>query len=214
MTGETKPIRVIVVDDHAVVRSGIEYSLMAIDDIELVGTADKGADAVRLCEDLQPDVVLMDMMMPEMDGVSATRAVLKQCPQTRIIALTSFQEGSLVQKALQAGAISYLLKDVGMEELAAAIRSAAIGQGTLAPEAAKALADASSELGALGFDLTDREREVLALIVGGKSNAEISEMLSISLSTSRFHVSTILSKLHATNRAEAAALAVKHNLVP
>lgn len=149
-----------------------------------------------------------------MDGVSATRAILKRCPGARIIALTSFQEGSLVKKALQAGAMSYLLKDVGMEELAAAIRSAAIGQGTLAPEAAKALAEATSEPGSLGFDLTDREREVLALIVEGKSNAEISDMLSISLSTSRFHVSTILSKLQATNRAEAAALAVKHSLVP
>ena len=212
--GEETRIRVIVVDDHAVVRSGIEYSLMAIDDIELVGSADKGADAVRLCEELQPDVVLMDMMMPEMDGVSATRAVLKRCPGVAVIALTSFQEGSLVQKALQAGAISYLLKDVGMEELAAAIRSAASGQGTLAPEAAKALAEASSRSASLGFDLTDREREVLALIVDGKSNADISEALAISLSTSRFHVSTILSKLHATNRAEAAALAVKHGLVP
>ena len=212
--GETKRIRVLVVDDHAVVRSGIEYSLMAIDDIELVGSADKGADAVRLCEELQPDVVLMDMMMPEMDGVSATRAVLKRCPQVRVIALTSFQEGSLVQKALQAGAMSYLLKDVGMEELAAAIRSAARGQGTLAPEAAKALAEAASKPASLGGDLTDREREVLALIVDGKSNAAISEMLAISLSTARFHVSTILSKLDATNRAEAAALAVKHGLVP
>ena len=212
--GETKRIRVLVVDDHAVVRSGIEYSLMAIDDIELVGSADKGADAVRLCEELQPDVVLMDMMMPEMDGVSATRAVLKRCPQVRVIALTSFQEGSLVQKALQAGAMSYLLKDVGMEELAAAIRSAARGQGTLAPEAAKALAEAASKPASLGGDLTDREREVLALIVSGKSNADISETLAISLSTARFHVSTILSKLDATNRAEAAALAVKHGLVP
>jgi NarL family two-component system response regulator LiaR len=212
--GETKKIRVVVVDDHAVVRSGIEFSLMAVQDIELVGTAAKGSDAVRLCQELQPDVVLMDMMMPEMDGVAATRAILEHCPRARVIALTSFQEGSLVQKALQAGAISYLLKDVGMEELAAAIRSAAIGQGTLAPEAAKALADASTAPGALGFDLTEREREVLALIVDGKSNAEISEVLSISLSTSRFHVSTILSKLRATNRAEAAALAVKHNLVP
>jgi NarL family two-component system response regulator LiaR len=212
--GERKPIRVIVVDDHAVVRSGIEYSLMAIEDIELIGTADKGTDAVRLCEELQPDIVLMDMMMPEMDGVSATRALFKRCPQTRVIALTSFQEGSLVQKALQAGAIGYLLKDVGMEELATAIRSAAMGQGTLAPEAAKALADVSAGPEALSFDLTEREREVLALIVGGRSNAEISEMLSISLSTARFHVSAILSKLQATNRAEAAALAVKHHLVP
>lgn len=213
MREETKLIRVIVVDDHEVVRSGIEYALMAVKDIELVGTADKGSDAVRLCQDLQPDVVLMDMMMPEMDGVHATRALLKHCPHTQVIALTSFQEGSLVQRALQAGATSYLLKDVGMEELAAAIRSAAAGRAILAPEAAKALADISAEPELLGFDLTEREREVLALIVDGKSNADISEMLSISLSTARFHVSAILSKLRATNRAEAAALAVKHRLV-
>jgi NarL family two-component system response regulator LiaR len=211
--GEKTRIRVIVVDDHAVVRSGIEYSLMAVDDIELVGSAGRGAEAVRLCEELQPDVVLMDMMMPEMDGVSATRALVKRCPGVRVIVLTSFQEGSLVQKALRAGATSYLLKDVAMEELATAIRSAAAGQGTLAPEVAKALAEAAAKPASLGTDITDREREVLALIVEGKSNADISEILAISLSTARFHVSTILSKLGATNRAEAAALAVKHGLI-
>jgi NarL family two-component system response regulator LiaR len=207
-------IRVVVVDDHAVVRSGIEYSLMALDDIDLVGTADSGAAALLLCEDAQPDVVLMDMMMPEMNGVVATRAILERCPQARVIALTSFQEGSLVQEALQAGAISYLLKDVGMEELAAAIRSAHAGKATLAPEAAQALAEAASHPQDPGFDLTDREREVLGLIVRGRSNAEIADELAVSLSTARFHVSTILSKLGATNRAEAAAMAVKHQLVP
>jgi NarL family two-component system response regulator LiaR len=120
----------------------------------------------------------------------------------------------LVQKALQAGAISYLLKDVGMDELADAIRSAARGQGVLASEAARALAEAAAQPASLGADLTDREREVLALLVEGKSNTEISDTLSISLSTARFHVSAILSKLHATNRAEAAALAVRHSLIP
>jgi NarL family two-component system response regulator LiaR len=212
--GETPPIRVLVVDDHAVVRSGIEYSLMAVDDIEMVASTGSGAEAVRLCEELQPDVVLMDMIMPKMDGVSATRAILHSRPGTRIIALTSFQEGGLVQKALQAGAISYLLKDVDIDALADAIRSAARGQGILASEAAKALAEVAAQPVSLGADLTDREREVLALLVEGKSNTEISGVLSISLSTARFHVSAILSKLHATNRAEAAALAVKHNLIP
>lgn len=206
-------IRVLVVDDHAVVRSGIEYSLLALDDIELVGSVGSGAEAVAICEDLQPDVILMDMMMPELDGVAACRAVLKRCPEVQVIALTSFQEGDLVQRALQAGAISYLLKDVGMEELAEAIRSAASGKAILAPEAAKALAEAATQPLQLGSDLTGRELEVLSLIVAGKSNAEIAEVLSVSLSTARFHVSTILSKLGATNRAEAAALAVKHNLV-
>lgn len=210
---EQRRIRVLVVDDHAVVRSGIEYSLLALDDIVLVGSVASGAEAVRVCGQLHPDVILMDMMMPEMDGVAATREVLRCCPHAQVIALTSFQEGDLVQRALQAGAISYLLKDVGMEELAQAIRSAASGHAILAPGAVKALAEAAKQPRELGYDLTEREREVLGLIVDGKSNAEIAEILSVSLSTARFHVSTILSKLGATNRAEAAALAVRHDLV-
>lgn len=210
---EQDRIRVLVVDDHAVVRSGIEYSLLAFDDIELVGSVESGAEALRMCEDLEPDVILMDMMMPGMDGVTATRAILKRCPAARVIALTSFQEGGLVQDALQAGATGYLLKDVGVEELAAAIRQVSDGRATLAPEAAKALAEAAVQPTDPGFGLTDRERQVLALIVEGKSNAEIADVLAVSLSTARFHVSTILSKLRATNRAEAAALAVKHSLV-
>jgi NarL family two-component system response regulator LiaR len=212
MTGQNR-IRVVVVDDHAVVRSGIEYSLLALDDIELVGSAGSGTEALSLCEQMRPDVVLMDMMMPGMGGVDATRAIRRRYPDTRVIALTSFQEGSLVQDALKAGAISYLLKDVGMEELADAIRAAHAGQVTLTPEAAKALAEAAAQPADPQYDLTDRERQVLALIVEGKSNIEIADELMVSLSTARFHVSTILSKLGATNRAEAAALAVKHDLI-
>lgn len=211
---ESGRIRVMIVDDHAVVRSGIEYSLLALEDIQLVGAAENGEEALRLCGELQPDVVLMDMMMPGLNGVATTRALLERYPQTQVIALTSFQEGSLVQDALQAGAISYLLKDVDMAELADAIRSASGGKATLAPEAAKALVEAASRSLGPSYDLTGREREVLALIVDGKSNAHIAEILGVSLSTARFHVSTILSKLGAANRAEAAALAVKHHLVP
>ncbi|MEJ2735061.1 MAG: response regulator transcription factor [Anaerolineae bacterium] len=210
---EGSRIRVVVVDDHAVVRSGIEYSLLSLDDIELVGSAGSGAEALSLCEQVRPDVVLMDMMMPGMDGVAATRAIRERYPHTKVIALTSFQEGSLVQDALQSGAISYLLKHVGLEELADAIRAAQAGKVTLAAEAAKALAEAAAQPADPGNDLTDREREVLALIVEGKSNVDIADELSVSLSTARFHVSTILSKLEASNRAEAAALAVKHGLI-
>ena len=210
---KSKRIRVMIVDDHAVVRGGIEYSLLALDDIELVGTACSGEEAVRLCGEVQPDVILMDIVMPGMDGVAATRAILERYPQVRVIGLTSFQEGRLVQDALQAGAISYLLKDVGMEQLNDAIRDAYLGRSTLAPEAAKALAQAAVDTEQVGGELTGREREVLALVVEGKSNAEIAENLGISLSTARFHISAILSKLGAANRAEAAAIAIKRRLL-
>jgi NarL family two-component system response regulator LiaR len=211
---ESKPIRVLVVDDHTVVRSGIRYSLLAFDDIELVGDAGSGEEGLRLCAELRPDVVLMDMMMSGMDGVAATRAIRERCPKIQVIALTSFREGSLVQDALKAGAISYLLKDVDMDGLADAIRSACAGRSTLAPEAAQALAETVVHPFDLGGDLTDREREVLRLIVDGKSNVEIAEELDVSLSTARFHVSTIIDKLGAANRTKAATLAVRHGLVP
>lgn len=210
---EQQRIRILVVDDHAVVRSGIEYSLLALEDIELVGAVSSGEEALGFCTQTQPDVILMDMMMPGLSGAATTRAILQRHPHIRVIALTSFQEGHLVQEALAAGAISYLLKDVGMDELAEAIRAAYAGRATLAPTAAKALAESAAEPSDLGSDLTDREREVLALIVEGKSNVDIADMLGISLSTARFHVSTILSKLNAANRAEAAALAIKHHLI-
>ncbi len=206
-------IRVLVVDDHMVVRNGIKFSLLAFDDIELIAEADSGEQALRLCDELQPDVVVMDLVMPGMDGVVATRAIVEKNPRIQVIALTSFQEGTLVQDALQAGAIGYLLKDVSMDELAQAIRSAHAGRATLAPEAARALAQTAAQPYRLGDDLTDREREVLALLVDGLSNARIAEALGISVSTARFHVSAILSKLGASNRAAAAALAMKHRLV-
>jgi NarL family two-component system response regulator LiaR len=209
----------MVVDDHAVVRSGIRFSLLAFDDLELVGEAENGKEALALCSQSQdpeamPDVILMDMLMPKMDGVAATQAILDRHPEVQVIALTSFETGSLVQDALEAGAIGYLLKDAAIDELAEAIRAAYMGRVTLAPAAARALAQASLEPTAPEQNLTDREREVLALVVEGLSNLQIARQLEISLSTARFHVSTILSKLGAANRAEAAALAVKHGLIP
>lgn len=210
---EARRIRVMVVDDHAVVRTGLRYSLFAFGDIELVGEADSGEKALRLCAELQPDVILMDMVMPGAGGAATTRAILERFPQVRVVALTSFQEGTLVQDALQAGAIGYLLKDVGMEELAATIRSAYAGQATLAPEAARALAEATRRAPCPRRDLSEREREVLALVVQGLSNVEIAKELNISPATARFHVSAILSKLGAANRAEAAALAVRYGLI-
>lgn len=207
------PIKVMIVDDHTVVRRGLKFFLLAFDDMELVGEADNGEAAVELCGQLQPDVILMDMKMPGMDGAAATRKIIERHPHVQIIALTSFKDEALVQGALLAGAVSYLLKDVTDDELAEAIRSAYAGRATLAPEIARALVRAAAQPPALGSDLTDRERQVLALMVEGLNNVEIAKRLVISRSTARYHVSNILSKLGVTNRVEATALAIQNKLI-
>jgi len=208
-----QPIRVLLVDDHAMVRRGLAAFLKAYPDLELCGEVESGEEAVRLCAEFSPDVVLMDLMLGELDGASATRLIRQDGPEIQVIALTSFREDTLVQRALQAGAISYLLKNVSADELAAAIRAAHAGQSTLAPEAMAALLNAASDSPALGYDLTLRERDVLALMVKGLSNTEIAGRLIVSQSTIKTHVSSILAKLGASSRTEAVALAVQHNLV-
>ena len=212
----TKPIRVMLVDDHAVVRSGLAAFLLAFDDLELAGEAGSGPEALAKCAQSRPDVVLMDLVMPGMDGAVATKAIRQNCPQIQVIALTSFKEEELVQSALAAGAIGYLLKNISADELADAIRAAHAGRPTLAPEAAQALIHATvaaRENPKPGFDLTEREREVLALMVEGLSNPDIADRLIVSRSTVKFHVSSILSKLGATSRTEAVALAVQNRLI-
>ena len=209
----SQTIQVMLVDDHNVVRSGLATFLRAYDDLELVGEAKNGLEALNLCHEKQPDVILMDLMMPEMDGIAATRAILADYPEIKIIAMTSFEEEQLVQGVLAAGAISYLIKNVTSDELAKAIRDAVSGRSTLSPEAARVLVQATRPTKQPLFDLTEREMEVLNLVVQGHSNQQIAEALVISLATVKAHISNILSKLQVSSRAEAIAYAIKHKLV-
>jgi NarL family two-component system response regulator LiaR len=209
---ESKSIRVMIVDDHMMMRTGLRYTLRSFDDLELVGEAGSGVEAIEKCAELQPDVILMDMVMNGMDGAETTQLIRRHHPEIQIIALTSFQERDLVERALQAGAIGYLLKNVEAKELAHAIRAAYAGRPTLAEEATEALIQATRQKTELGHDLTAREREVLELMSQGLTNAQIAEHLSISQSTVKFHVRGILAKLSAANRAEAVNLAWQHNL--
>jgi NarL family two-component system response regulator LiaR len=205
-------IRVMLVDDHNVVRSGLATFLRAYDDLELVAEARNGLEALNLCRQKVPDVILMDLMMPEMDGIQATRSILAEYPEIKIIAMTSFEEEQLVQGVLAAGAISYLIKNVTSDELAKAIRDAVSGRSTLSPEAARVLIQATRPAKQPLFELTEREQEVLKLVVQGQSNQQIADALVISITTVKAHISNILSKLQVSSRTEAIAYAIKHKL--
>jgi two-component system, NarL family, response regulator LiaR len=207
-----EPIKVLLVDDHAMVRRGLGAFLSIYPDLQLVGEAESGAEALEQCARFQPDVVLMDLVMPEVDGATATAELRRQFPHVKVIALTSFREDELVQRVIQAGAIGYLLKNVSGADLAQAIRAAHAGRPTLAPEATQALINAATRPAAPGHDLTTRERDVLALMVKGLNNSEIAERLIVSPSTIKGHVSNILAKLAVTSRTEAVALAVTHRI--
>lgn len=209
----SKPIRVVLVDDHMMVRRGLAAFLKVYDDLQLAGEAESGEDAIRVCSEALPDVVLMDLVLPKMDGAAATRAIRKNFPHVQVLALTSFKEGELIKNALEAGAIGYLLKDVTADELARAIRAAHSGRATLSPEAAQALVETVNQPPAPGLDLTEREREVLALMIEGLNNTQIAGRLTVSPSTIKSHVSSILAKLGAASRTEAVALALRNRIV-
>ena len=207
-------IRVMLVDDHAVVRSGLGAFLIAYDDMGLVAEASGGERALQLCTHTHPDVILMDLMMPGMDGATATGLIREKFPDIQVIALTSFKEKELVEGALQAGAIGYLLKDVTADELASAIRAAVIGKPTLAPEAAQVLIQSTrTPIHEKGFGLTGREREVLGLMIEGLNNNQIAERLVVSVSTAKFHVSSILMKMGVASRTEAVSVALQNKLI-
>jgi NarL family two-component system response regulator LiaR len=206
---ESEPIRVLIADDHAMVRTGLRYFVLSCDDFELVGEAANGAEAVQMCAEVQPNVVLMDLVMPMMDGLAATRAIRQQCPHIRVIALTSFKELDRVVPAIEAGAIGYLYKDISADGLANAVRDAYAGRRPLAPEATEALVQAATLPRGADHDLSPREQDVLDLLVNGLSNPQIAERLVISVATVKFHVRSIFSKLGVSKRAEAVALVLQ-----
>lgn len=209
---ESDRIRVLIVDDHEMVRVGLSAFLLVHPDLHKVGEADGGEEAIHQCELTCPDVVLMDMVMPGMDGPTTIRAIRQVCPTTQIIALTSFKEQELVQEAVQAGALGFLYKNVSSEDLAQAIRAAHAGQPTMSPDALQVLMRGNAQPKP-GHDLTERERDVLALMAKGLNNLEIAERLVVSRSTVKVHVSNILAKLKVNSRTEAVVLAVEHKLV-
>lgn len=209
-----KLIRVMIVDDHQVVRQGFTMFLKAFNDLVLVGEASNGQEAVGRCAEFSPDVILMDMVMPVMSGAEAIAIIRETYPQVQIIALTSFNDDrQLVQKALKAGAIGYLFKDISIDELANAIRTAHRGDPILSPEATRMLIQATRKPQKIDYNLSEREVEVLELLIDGRNNPQIGEKLFISRSTVKFHVSSILGKLGVSNRAEAVAIAVEQKLV-
>ena len=213
----SEPVRILLVDDHKILRQGVRAFFDAHEGIDVIGEAESGAEAVKLVEERVPDVVLMDLIMPGMDGVEATRLAKGISPRTQIVVLTSYHDDENIFPALQAGALSYILKDVEMDELAEAVIKASRGEATLHPQVAsrviQELHGRKKDESTLDIDLTKRETEILKLIAQGMSNSEIAENFVISKYTVKGHVSNILSKLHLADRTQAAIYAWQKGVV-
>ena len=202
----------MLVDDHEMVRRGLAVFIQSFDDLVLVGEAANGREAIDFLQENDTDVILMDILMPEMGGIEAAKTIHDQHPEIKIIAMTSFEDEDLVKQAISSGAIGFLMKNTSIDELAAAIRNAVVGKPTLAPEAALILMAAATRPPEPTYDLTNRELDVLTQMVEGRTNPEIADLLSISRSTVKTHVSNILGKLNVTSRVEAVKLALEYNL--
>ena len=206
-------IRVLVVDDHQLAQKGMDYFLAAFPDLELVGAASDGADALRLCAQLLPDVVLMDVKMPELDGIAATRQIASRFPDVRVIMLSSFDDPETVRQALKVGARGYLLKSISPLDLAHAVRAVYRGRSAMSPEATDALVQAARAPEVATAELTPREGDVLRLLMQGCSNQRIAEELMVSRATVKFHMASIMTKLGVSSRAEVMAMAFQQRLV-
>ncbi|MGJ3195444.1 response regulator [Peribacillus frigoritolerans] len=208
-------IKVLFVDDHEMVRIGVSAYLSAQSDIEVIGEADNGLKAVELAMELRPDVILMDLVMPEMDGIEATKRIIEKWPEAKIIIVTSFLDDEKVYPALEAGATSYMLKTSKASEIARAVRSTFQGQSVLEPEVTGKMMEKlrRPKIAQLHDQLTNREMEILLLMTQGKTNQEIADELYIALKTAKVHVSNILSKLAVQDRTQAVIYAFKHSLV-
>jgi two-component system, NarL family, response regulator LiaR len=211
----SKPIRVLIVDDHTVVRDGLNALLAAESGMRVVGSAANGAEAVKLAQELQPDVILLDLVMPQMDGVQATREIKKAWPQARILVLTSFAENHMVFSAIKAGAMGYLMKDTSSDALIQAIRDTYLGKPALGPDIARILMEDIQDQDAPADEpgaLTEREIEILQQMALGKTNQEIADELYLSERTVRTHVTNILAKLGLSNRTQAVLYALRQGI--
>jgi len=213
MKGKKKGIRILIADDHSITRNGLKTILSLYDDMVLVGEASNGKDAIKICKETNPDIILMDLSMPILDGVSATSVIGKECPGgVRIIALTSFTDKKLVRKAIKAGISSYIVKNISPGNLINTIRSTFLGKTILSPEAAEAIIEEVKNPSVKKFNLTTQELNVLEFMVKGCSNKEIAQKLFISNYTVKFHITSILNKLGAATRTEAAYIAMQQDL--